>query len=56
MEKRTYIPPAIETMVLPQDALMDDIMQGIPGTGGGPGVGGHMPTWRPKNPTRTPVF
>ena len=56
MKKRTYIQPAIETLVLPKDALMGDIMQGIPGTGGGPGVGGHMPTWRPKNPTRTPVF
>ena len=54
MEKRTYIQPAIETMVLPKDALMESIT--IPGSGEGPGVGSLAPSWRPKNPKRTPVF
>ena len=38
MEKRTYIQPKMDTMVLPQDALMDEIaLAGSPtmGTVGG---------------------
>ena len=44
MEKRTYIQPEMEVAVLPKDALMGDIMQGLPGTGGGPTVGGGSGT------------
>ena len=51
MEKRTYIQPEVDTMVVPKDALMDPII--LAGSGEGPTL---APTWRPKNPTRTPVF
>ena len=51
MEKRTYIQPEVGTMVVPEDALMDPII--LAGSGEGPTL---APTWRPKNPTRTPVF
>ena len=54
MDKRTYIQPEVDTMVVPKDALMDPII--LAGSGEGPGVGSLAPSWRPKNPTRTPVF
>ena len=37
MEKRTYIQPAMDTMVLPKDALMDPIA--LAGSGEGPSEG-----------------
>lgn len=53
MEKRTYIQPEIGTMVLPKGVLMDDL---ILAASSSMGTIGAAPTWRPKNPTRTPVF
>ena len=50
MKKRTYIQPAMETMVLPKGALMDDI---------NPASGGSFPGGFPQNPApqrRTEVF
>ena len=51
MEKRTYIQPKVDTMVVPEDAVMTPIP--LAGSGEGPTL---APSWRPKNPTRTPVF
>ena len=51
MEKRTYIQPEVGTMVVPEDAVMTPIP--LAGSGEGPTL---APSWRPKNPTRTPVF
>ena len=51
MEKRTYIQPEVGTMVVPEDAVMAPIP--LAGSPTGPTL---VPTWRPKNPTRTPVF
>ena len=54
MKKRTYIQPKIEETELLTSYLM------APGGGMSPTDGSydplHMPTWRPQNPTRTPVF
>jgi len=53
MKKRTYIQPEMEVAMIAMSELM------TPG-GGSPTDGGMdpklMPSWRPKNPTRTPVF
>ncbi len=49
MEKRTYIQPEVNTAVMPKYAIM--AWQNSPGEKFNP-----MPSWRPKNPTRTPVF
>ena len=49
MEKRTYIQPEVNTAVMPKYAIM--AWQNSPGEKFNP-----APTWRPKNPTRTPVF
>ena len=43
MEKRTYIQPVIETMVLPKDALMDGIALAGSGTMGTVGGGSGAP-------------
>ena len=55
MKKRTYIQPEMETMVLPAGSLMEDLVLAGSGTMGTVGKN-SMPMWRPKNPTRTPVF
>ena len=51
MEKRTYIQPEMNVELFHMEAIM------IPNS---PTDGSMdpklMPTWRPKNPTRTPVF
>ena len=50
MEKRTYIQPVMETMVLPKGVLMDDVQAAS---------GGSFPTDLPPNPApkhRTEVF
>ena len=46
--KRTYIQPTIDTMVLPQEALMGPIP--LAGSGEGPGVGNNAPK-RAATPT-----
>ena len=58
MKKRTYIQPKMDTMVLPQDALMGEIaLAGSPTMATvGTNTGSGAPFWRPRNPTRTPVF
>jgi len=53
MKKRTYIQPEIEAMILPKGAVMDDLVLAASGSMGKVGA---APQWRPKNPTRTPVF
>ena len=55
MEKRTYIQPKCEVVAVATSAMMD----GNPLSGGSFPGGlplNPAPTWRPKNPTRTPVF
>ena len=49
MKKRTYIQPEVEVAVMPKYAIM--AWQNSPGVSFNP-----APSWRPKNPTRTPVF
>ena len=41
MEKRTYIQPEMDTVVLPAEALMDPIA--LAGSSTGPGVGNSAP-------------
>jgi hypothetical protein len=53
MEKRTYIQPETWMAVMPKYAMMG--FQPSPTDGSKDPVKG-MPAWRPKNPTRTPVF
>lgn len=50
MEKRTYIQPVMETMVLPKGVLMEDVQAAS---------GGSFPDDLPPNPAprlQTPVF
>ncbi|MBQ6724716.1 MAG: hypothetical protein IJQ84_09450 [Paludibacteraceae bacterium] len=50
MEKRTYIQPKCEAMILPKDVLMDDI---------NPASGGSFPGGLPLSPApkrQSPVF
>ena len=53
MEKRTYIQPEVNTAVMPKYAMMG--FQPSPTSGSEDPIS-MMPTWRPRNPTRTPVF
>ena len=48
MEKRTYIQPKMDTMVLPQDALMDEIALATSGSMGT--VGGGAPARHDSGP------
>jgi len=48
MEKRTYIQPKMDTMVLPQDALMDEIALASSGSMGT--VGGGAPKRHDSGP------
>ena len=58
MNKKMYTEPKMETMVLPKNALMDDIMGGLAGSNTGALVGGQAPIRiAPVLPTDTvPVF
>ena len=54
MEKRTYIQPEMRIDGMNAN---DSLMQLVLGSPTGPEPGKtQMPVWRPKNPTRTPVF
>ena len=48
MEKKYYIQPKMDTMVLPKEVLMDAIGGGLAGSGGGPGVGEGTSNPAPK--------
>ena len=52
MEKRTYIQPEMKVEGFHMEAIM---LPGSP-TDGKMDPKTQMPAWRPKNPTRTPVF
>jgi len=52
MKKRTYIQPKMMIEELCSNSSI--MIPSSPGSDYNPGI--HAPTWRPKNPTRTPVF
>lgn len=52
MKKRTYIQPEMKVELFHMEAIM---LPNSP-TDGKMDPKGMMPMWRPKNPTRTPVF